>query len=164
MRQRENKYFHSVTSLPDAKKKIKKKTAKNWKNWKIPLWLYFNPKSVGKSWDREKIKIIVPFRPHPTQNWKFQKNSKKMKNIKKYCYGLFSIQNTLEKAKKEKKWKLLFRYVPTRPIIENSKNIATKFVKVINTLMASFQAKIGWKRLRKRENKNYRFVSSLPDV
>ena len=25
--------------------------------------------------------------------------------------------------------------------------------------MASFQAKIGWKMLRKRENKNYRFVS-----
>ena len=25
--------------------------------------------------------------------------------------------------------------------------------------MASFQAKIGWKRLRKSENKNYRFVS-----
>ena len=24
--------------------------------------------------------------------------------------------------------------------------------------MASFQAKISWKRLRKRENKNYRFV------
>ena len=29
--------------------------------------------------------------------------------------------------------------------------------------MASFQAKIGWKRLRKRENKNYRFVPFLPD-
>ena len=27
--------------------------------------------------------------------------------------------------------------------------------------MTSFEAKIGWKRLRKRENKNYRFVSSL---
>ena len=25
--------------------------------------------------------------------------------------------------------------------------------------MASFQAKIGWKMLRKRENKNFRFVS-----
>ena len=29
--------------------------------------------------------------------------------------------------------------------------------------MASFQAKIGWKRLRKRENKNYRSVTFLPD-
>ena len=30
--------------------------------------------------------------------------------------------------------------------------------------MASFQAKTGWKRPRKRENKNYRFVPFLPDV
>ena len=29
--------------------------------------------------------------------------------------------------------------------------------------MASFQAKIGWKRPRKRENKNYRSDSFLPD-
>ena len=29
--------------------------------------------------------------------------------------------------------------------------------------MASFQAKIGWNRLRKRENKNYRSVSLQPD-
>ena len=28
--------------------------------------------------------------------------------------------------------------------------------------MASFQAKIVWKRQRKRENKNYSFVPSLP--
>ena len=30
--------------------------------------------------------------------------------------------------------------------------------------MASFQAKIGWKRLRMRENKNYRPVSFLHDA
>ena len=29
--------------------------------------------------------------------------------------------------------------------------------------MASFQAETGWKRLKKRENGNYRFVSFLPD-
>ena len=29
--------------------------------------------------------------------------------------------------------------------------------------MASFQAKIGWNRLKKRENKNYRSVSFQPD-
>ena len=29
--------------------------------------------------------------------------------------------------------------------------------------MSTFQAKIGWKRLRKRENKNYRFAPFLPD-
>ena len=30
--------------------------------------------------------------------------------------------------------------------------------------MDSFEAKIGWKRLRKRENKNYRSVSFLLDA
>ena len=30
--------------------------------------------------------------------------------------------------------------------------------------MASFQAKIVWKRQRQRENKNYHFVSFLPDA
>ena len=30
--------------------------------------------------------------------------------------------------------------------------------------MASFQAKIGWKRPGKRENKNYRSVPLLPDA
>ena len=64
------------------------------------------------------------------------------------------------KGKKERKRKLFFRSVPTRPINENSKKIATKFIKVLNTLMDSFQAKIGWKRLRKSEKKklSFRFV------
>ena len=30
--------------------------------------------------------------------------------------------------------------------------------------MASFQAKIGWKLLRKRENKNYRSIPYLAEV
>ena len=30
-------------------------------------------------------------------------------------------------------------------------------------MMASFQAKIGWKMPRKRENKNYRFIPFLSD-
>ena len=30
--------------------------------------------------------------------------------------------------------------------------------------MNSFQAKIGWKMMRKRENRNYRSVPFLPDV
>ena len=55
-------------------------------------------------------------------------------------------------------------FLPTRPIIENSKKIATKFEKLKNIIMASFQAKIGWKRLGKRENKNYRSISFLLDA
>ena len=53
-----------------------------------------------------------------------------------------------------------FRFVPTQRVIENSKKNSQKLK---NPVRASFQAKICWKRLKKRENKNYRFVSFLPD-
>ena len=45
----------------------------------------------------------------------------------------------------------------TRPVIENSKKIATKFKKLQNSIIASFQAKIGWERPRKGENKKKSF-------
>ena len=56
-----------------------------------------------------------------------------------------------------------FRFVPTQRVIENSKKIAKILKKLKNPIMASLQVKISWKRLKKRENKNYRFVSFLPD-
>ena len=54
-----------------------------------------------------------------------------------------------------------FCSVPTLRVIENSKKIAKKFKKIKNTVMYSFQAKIGLEKMRKGENKNYRFVSFL---
>jgi len=48
--------------------------------------------------------------------------------------------------------------------MENSKEIAEKLKILKKIIMASFLAKIGWKMLRKRENKNYRSVSFLPDA
>ena len=44
-----------------------------------------------------------------------------------------------------------YRSVPPRPVREHSKKIAKK---LRSTIMASFQAKIGWKCQRKRQNKN----------
>ena len=61
------------------------------------------PQQVGKGRERQKIKIIVPFRSNPTRNRKFQKNSKKFQKIQKYCYGFISSQNRLEKDEKERK-------------------------------------------------------------
>ena len=54
-----------------------------------------------------------------------------------------------------------FRSFPTgkRKFQKNSKKIQ----KLKNTITVSFQAKICWKKLRKRDNKNYRFVSFLPE-
>ena len=53
--------------------------------------------------------------------------------------------------KREKK-KKLFRCVPTRPVIENSKKKAKKFKNFENTFIAFLQAKIGWEKVRKRES------------
>ena len=96
------------------------------------------------------------------RNRKFQKNNKKNQKIKKYHYEFISSQNRLEKDEKERNKN--YRSVPTRCVIENSKQIAKKFKKLKNTIVASFQAKIGRKRLRKRENKNYPSVPFLPEA
>ena len=57
-----------------------------------------------------------------------------------------------------------FRFVPNQRLIENSKKISKNLKKLKDLVMASFQAKIDWKRLKKRENKNYHFNSFLPDA
>ena len=69
-----------------------------------------NPKLVGKGCEREKIKIVVPFRSYLTCNRKFQKNSKKIqkiakkfKKIKIYHYGFILSQNRLGTDEKERK-------------------------------------------------------------
>ena len=48
--------------------------------------------------------------------------------------------------------------------MENSKEIAKKLKILKKTIMASFQAKICWKMMRKRENKNYRSFPFLTDA
>ena len=63
----------------------------------------------------------------------------------------------MEKAWKEGKKKLPFCFVPTRRVVENFKKIGKKFKKLKNTIMASFQTKVSWKRPRKGENKKFSF-------
>ena len=61
------------------------------------------PKLVGKGCEREKIKIVVPFRSYLTRNRKFEKNSKKTQKIKIYHYGFILSQNRLGTDEKERK-------------------------------------------------------------
>ena len=104
---------------------------------------------------------------YPIQDIEFQKNYEKSQKIKKHYYGFFSSQNKLGKAEKERKKKNKKKIVPmssyptrNRKFQKNSK----KNQKIKNHHSAIFfQAKIGGKRHRKRENKNYRSVSFLPD-
>ena len=72
-RKRENKNYLSIPFLLDGKYKIPKKEKKNKKIKKIPLWLHFMPKQVGKGREKEKIKIVFPFPSDRTRNRKFQK-------------------------------------------------------------------------------------------
>ena len=57
----------------------------------------------------------------------------------------------------------LFLCVSTRLGIENFKKIAEKFKKLENTIIASFQAKIGWERRRRIENKKNRSNVFVPE-
>ena len=104
-----------------------------------------------------KEKILFCSVPTRREIENCKKIAKKLKD-KKYHYGFIPRQNRLVKDEKERKEKLTLRFVPTRRVIENSKNIAKKFKKLKCTIMASFQAKIGGKRPRKREYKKYRSV------
>ena len=67
------------------------------------------------------------------------------------------------KMLRERKEKLSFRFVPNWRVGENSRKIAKKFNKLKKTIMASFQAKIGWTMPRKRKNKNRLSVPFRPD-
>ena len=107
---------------------------------------------------------FVSFRSYSMRNRKVHKNSKKIQKIKKRHYGDISSQNRSEKDEKDRNQKLSFRSVPTRRVMENSKKIAKKFRKFKNINVASLKAKIGIKSPRKRENKNYNFVSFLSDA
>ena len=65
------------------------------------------------------------------------------------------------KGREREKKENIVPFHPTRRVIENSKKVAKK-LKI--ALRLSFQAKIGWRRLRKIKNKNYRFIPFLPDT
>ena len=52
--------------------------------------VHFKPKQVGKVREREKRKIIVPFRSYPTRHRKFQKKKgKKFKKLKNTIMASF---------------------------------------------------------------------------
>ena len=58
-----------------------KKIAKKFKKLKSTTTTHLEPKLVGNGREREKIKIIVPFRSKSMRERKLQKNSKKIKKI-----------------------------------------------------------------------------------
>ena len=110
------------------------------KNTVMKLWHPFMPKQVGKGQEREIKKIVIPLHSYPTRNWKFQKNSKKIKKVKKYHYGFISSQESVGKGGERDKIKIIvtFRSHPTRNL---------KFQKNCN-------------KIQKIKIYHYRFISS----
>ena len=76
----------------------------------------FQAKIGCKRIRKREIKNIVSFRPYPTRNRKFQKNSKKIQKIKKYHDGFIPNKNRLENDETERKQKLSFCFILTRRI------------------------------------------------
>ena len=91
----------------------------------MALWHPFKLKKFGKGREREKIKIIVPFRSFPTR--REIENSKKIKKVKKYNYGFISSQKQVRKGGERDKIKIIgpFRSYTTRyrKFQKNSKKI-----------------------------------------
>ena len=84
--------------------KFQKKRKKIKKNKKIPLWLHFMTKQVGKCREREKIKIVLPFPSDRTGNRKFQKKEKKIqKNQKIQLWLHFQPKQDGKVSEREKK-------------------------------------------------------------
>ena len=146
LRKRENKNsrFVSFRSYPTRNRNVQKKSQKIQKIQKIPFWLHFRPKFVGKCREREKIKIIIPFSLNLTHKRKLQKNSKKIQKVKKYHKASFQDKLGWKRPRKrENKIIVPFRSFSKgkRKFPKNSKNIQ-KIKK--KTIMASFHGKIGW--------------------
>ena len=78
------------------KRKFQKIT-KKFKKLRKTIMNTFQAKIGWKRMRQREIKIFVLFRSYPTSNTKFQKNSQKTQNIKKYQYGNISGENRLEK-------------------------------------------------------------------
>ena len=126
----------------------------------------FQAKIGRKRPRREKIKIIVPFRSVPTLCviGNSKKNIRKIRKTKQYHYGFISSENRLEKAEKQKNYKLSFRSVPTQNVIEISKKIAKKIEKTKQYHYGFISSKNKLEKAEKEKNVNYRSVPFLHDT
>ena len=88
---------------------------------------------------------------------------KKQQKNSKIPFWLLFMQKQVAKGREREKIKIIVPFcshpMRNRKIQKSSKKIKKKK----NIIMASFQTKIGWKRLRKRSNKNYRSDYFRPD-
>ena len=136
------------------------------KKKKKPHYGFFSSQNRLEKDEKER-KLKLSFRSVPNRRIieNSKKKAKKLKKLKKWNYGFFSSQNRWEKNEKKRKYNLSFVSVPSCRVIENSKKEWQENWEILKkTIMASFQAKIGWKRPRRGENKNFCSIPLLPDA
>ena len=140
IREGEKRNYRFIPFLSGAEQKMPKKKAKKLTKLKNTIMASFQGKIVWKHQEREKLKIMVSFSSQLTRYRKFQKNGKKFKNQKKIPLWHHFKPKSVERGGEREKIKIiiLFRSYLTRyrKFQKNSKNKK-------NTIMASFQAKIG---------------------
>ena len=100
---------------------------------------------------------------YQTRNREFEKNSKTIEKIKKTPIWLLFKPKQIGKGWEREKIKKNRSDVFTQPGIKKYQKIAKKFKKLKNTIMVSFQAKIGWKLPRMKEKKKNCSDEFLPD-
>ena len=78
----------------------------------------------------------------------------------------FQAKTGRDRLRMREKKIFLFRSIPTRPGIGNSKKTAKKFKKLKNIVMASFQARMGQDKLRMRQKRKllFRSIQSRPGI
>jgi len=89
----------------------------------------------------------------PTRNRKFQKNSKKIKEIKKHHYDFFSSQNKLGKAEKKKIVPMSSYPTYNRKFQKNSKKIQKHYYG-----FSSSQNKLGKAEKERKKNRSNEFL------
>ena len=84
---------------------------------------------------------FVPFLTGAKQ--KMPKKSKKIKKIEKYHYGMILSQNSFGKGQEREKLKIIVSFRSYLMRYRKFQKKSKKIKKKKNTIMASFQAKIG---------------------
>ena len=93
LRMRGKKNYCFDPFKPDPEQGIPKKQQKKFKKLNNIIMASFQAKT---GWDKLKVReknFLVPIQSNPTRNREFQKNSKKMQQIKTHYYGFISTQN-----------------------------------------------------------------------
>ena len=142
----ENKNYRSDQFLSEPQQRIEKKIAKKFKKQKNTKIASFQSKT---GWERPRKSDNKNYRSNhflPDLLQRIPKNSKKRK--KKILLWLLFKEKQVGKGRERVKIKIFVPSISYPIVIENSKNIAKKFKKLENTIMASFQAKTGWERPR----------------